>query len=129
MTPARTPATPATWGEFQTFTVDTRCPLSPQTVAEEPVSAEGDGHSSDAPEIESTANSNDPLLASPNRLVTIKAALAYLSIGRTKLNELLAAGDIPSVRIGRSHLIPFGGLQDYVDRLRGQTGCHTDAAS
>lgn len=128
MTSARPPATPATWGEFRTFTIDSTLP-SPATGVEEPVLAECEGLGSGAPGLAPTLNADDPLLASPNRLVDIKAAIAFLSIGRTKLNELLAAGDIPSVHIGRSRLIPVCALEEYVDRLRDQAGCHTDGAS
>ncbi len=112
MTPERATATPATWGEFRTFTIDTSYPPRPATSVEEPVFAECARPGSGTPELGSTLPSDDPLLGSPNRLVDIKVALTFLSIGRTKLNELLAAGDIPSVHIGRSHLIPADALED-----------------
>lgn len=129
MTPVHAATTPADWGhEFETFTIDTT-PPRPATGVEEPDLAKCEGPGSGAPGLGPTLNSDDPLLASPNRLVDIKGALAFLSIGRTKLNELLAAGDIPSVHIGRSRLIPVAALEEYVDRLRHQAGCHTDGAS
>jgi excisionase family DNA binding protein len=45
-------------------------------------------------------------------------AADVLGIGRSTLYELLAAGHIESVQIGRSRRIPFVALQEYVDRLR-----------
>lgn len=45
-------------------------------------------------------------------------AADVLGIGRSTLYELLAAGEIESVQIGRSRRIPFAALQEYVDRLR-----------
>src|SRR5437870_4788743 len=41
---------------------------------------------------------------------------ALLRLGRTKVLELLATGDLPSVRIGRCVRIPRRALQDWVDR-------------
>lgn len=56
----------------------------------------------------------DPLLLSPER------AAERLDVSRTTLYELLAAGEITSVKIGRSRRIPAAALADYVDRLRDQ---------
>ncbi len=46
------------------------------------------------------------------------AAAAVLGIGRSKLFELIAAGEIETVQIGRSRRIPAQALEDYVQRLR-----------
>lgn len=40
-----------------------------------------------------------------------------LGIGRTKVYELLASGEIESVRIGRNRLIPRKAVEEYVERL------------
>jgi excisionase family DNA binding protein len=45
-------------------------------------------------------------------------AAVLLGIGKTKLYELLAAGEIESVLIGRCRRIPRPALDDYVVRLR-----------
>lgn len=50
-------------------------------------------------------------------LLTKHEAASYLRIGLTKLNELLAKGDIRCVRIGRVVRIPVRALQEYVQRL------------
>lgn len=41
-----------------------------------------------------------------------------LGISRSRLFELIAAGQIETVLIGRSRRIPAQALEDYVDRLR-----------
>ena len=51
-------------------------------------------------------------------LISIPEASEKLSIGRTKLRELLARGDLPSVHIGRSVRIAQADLERYVARLR-----------
>jgi excisionase family DNA binding protein len=51
-------------------------------------------------------------------LLTIPEAAAALRISRTKFYELLDAGEIESVHIGRSRKIPADALHDYVNRLR-----------
>ncbi len=48
-----------------------------------------------------------------------EAAAAALGIGRSKLFELIAAGHIETVQIGRSRRIPAQALEQYVARLRG----------
>jgi excisionase family DNA binding protein len=45
-------------------------------------------------------------------------AREVLNIGRTRVYELLAAGEIRSVAVGRSRRIPESALQEYIDRLK-----------
>lgn len=52
-------------------------------------------------------------------LLTPEDAALVLSIGRSKLYELLAAGALRSVRIGKSRRIPAEELAAYVQRLAG----------
>jgi excisionase family DNA binding protein len=47
-----------------------------------------------------------------------EAAAASLGIGRSKLFELIAAGQIETVQIGRARRVPAQALEDYVARLR-----------
>ena len=54
----------------------------------------------------------EPLLYKP------EAAGAALSIGRSKVFELIAAGEIETVQIGRSRRVPAQSLVEYVARLR-----------
>lgn len=53
----------------------------------------------------------DKLLLSPNEAADV------LSIGRSKLYELLANGQLDSVRIGSCRRIPLATVTDYVERL------------
>ena len=54
-------------------------------------------------------------------LLKPELAAANLGIGRSKLFELIAAGEIETVQIGRSRRIPADALADYVARLRAQS--------
>jgi len=55
-------------------------------------------------------------------LVSPQDAAAALSIGRSKVFELLAAGELASVKIGRRRLIPRQALDQYIERLREEAG-------
>jgi len=50
--------------------------------------------------------------------VRIPAAVRMTGIGRSKLYELIASGDIEIVKIGASTLIPVASLQALIDRNR-----------
>jgi excisionase family DNA binding protein len=54
-------------------------------------------------------------------LLTVEEAAERLSIGRTKVYELLATGALESVTIGRCRRIPVRALEPFVTKLR-QTG-------
>lgn len=41
-------------------------------------------------------------------------------LGRTKFYELLAAGELESVQVGRRRFVPAGAIEAYVDRLRAE---------
>ena len=47
-------------------------------------------------------------------LLRVEDAAEILQIGRTKVYELMARGELPVVRIGRSVRIPCGSLQDWI---------------
>ncbi|HSK80810.1 MAG TPA: helix-turn-helix domain-containing protein [Thermoanaerobaculia bacterium] len=55
-------------------------------------------------------------------------AASALSISRSKLYELMAAGRIGSVRIDSCRRVPVRALQDYVDRLA-QENCEDLSAA
>lgn len=40
-----------------------------------------------------------------------------LGIGKTKVRELIASGELRSVRIGRRLLVPRPAIADYIERL------------
>jgi excisionase family DNA binding protein len=50
-------------------------------------------------------------------LLTVDEAAARLSLGKTKVYELLMRGDLASVRIGVARRIPASALEAYVERL------------
>lgn len=49
---------------------------------------------------------------------TPEGAAQALGIGRSKTFELIASGEIESVKIGRRRLIPVDALHSFLDRLR-----------
>jgi excisionase family DNA binding protein len=50
-------------------------------------------------------------------LYTISQACRLAAIGRTKLYELIASGEIPVRKIGRKTLVAAADLRDWVERL------------
>lgn len=50
-------------------------------------------------------------------LHTPEQAAAVLSVSRTRVYELLAAGQLQSVKLGRSRRIPDLALREFVDAL------------
>ncbi|MET9723576.1 helix-turn-helix domain-containing protein [Streptomyces zaomyceticus] len=54
-------------------------------------------------------------------LFTVEAAAEYLSFGRSTLYELMAAGDLPYVKVGRSRRIRLAELDAFVAQLQPQT--------
>jgi excisionase family DNA binding protein len=51
-------------------------------------------------------------------LLTIPQAAAALAVGRTTIYELIGAGDIEAVHIGRSARVPVAELHAFVARQR-----------
>ncbi len=51
-------------------------------------------------------------------LVTIPEAGAILGLSRTTMYELIGAGDIEVVHIGRAARVPVDSLAGFIDRLR-----------
>jgi excisionase family DNA binding protein len=47
-------------------------------------------------------------------LVRVEEAARFLSLGRSKIYELLASGELPSVTIGTARRIPLTALQTWV---------------
>jgi len=52
------------------------------------------------------------------QLVTVTEAADALGLSRSKVYELLAAGELPSVRIGRTRRIAVADLERFVERHR-----------
>ncbi len=53
--------------------------------------------------------------------VSIPEAVRLSGIGRTKLYEAIASGDLPSFKAGRRRLIPTQGLRAYLAGLMSAT--------
>ena len=53
----------------------------------------------------------------PRLLLTVPETAEALAISRSKLYELLASGEIASIRIDGSRRIPLTALEQYVCRL------------
>jgi excisionase family DNA binding protein len=51
-------------------------------------------------------------------LLTIPQAALVLAVGRTTVYELIGAGDLEAVHIGRSVRVPVDALRSFVDRRR-----------
>jgi excisionase family DNA binding protein len=51
-------------------------------------------------------------------LLRIPKAADRLGLGRSKFYELIASGEIETVRIGRAVRVPADALEDFVQRLR-----------
>ncbi|WP_162242698.1 excisionase family DNA-binding protein [Cellulomonas sp. Leaf395] len=59
-------------------------------------------------------------------LLTVAEAAARLGIGRTFMYQLLAAGEVASVHVGRLHKGPVSALTDYVERSSATTTANAD---
>lgn len=51
-------------------------------------------------------------------LLPTKEAARVLAVSRSRLYELMGAGLVEYVKIGRSRFVPYAALVKYVDRLR-----------
>lgn len=52
--------------------------------------------------------------------VRVATAMALLGIGKTKLYELLASGQLEAIRVGRRTLVLQESIDGFVERLRGR---------
>jgi excisionase family DNA binding protein len=60
-------------------------------------------------------------LASSPLCVRVDQAVRLLGIGKTKLYELIGAGELETIRIGRRTLIVQASIDSLVERLRAGT--------
>lgn len=51
-----------------------------------------------------------------------------LAVSRARMYELIASGEVESIKIGRSRRIPHAALTAYVDRLRSEQPHGPEAA-
>jgi excisionase family DNA binding protein len=60
----------------------------------------------------------------PKLLVSVGQTMGTLCVGRTKLYELIAAGELEIVKIGTATRVVVSSIEAYVDRLRAQANRH-----
>jgi excisionase family DNA binding protein len=53
-------------------------------------------------------------------LVSTATVAKQLELGKTKIFELIAAGELESVKVGRVRRVTFDSVTSYVDRLRAE---------
>jgi excisionase family DNA binding protein len=56
------------------------------------------------------------------RLLTVSAAARLLGVGRSTAYELIAAGELEVVHIGRSARVPVAAIDAYIEQLRARAG-------
>jgi excisionase family DNA binding protein len=56
-------------------------------------------------------------MATTKLLLPVLDVAEVLGIGRSKAWELIATGELPTVRIGRRRLVPMSALEKYVHGL------------
>lgn len=72
-----------------------------------------DRHEAQATRLAPRAALSEPLT------VRIGAAVELTGISRSRLYELIQSGDLETVKIGRSTLIPYASLKALIERNRG----------
>lgn len=63
-------------------------------------------------------NQGEPMSEDTQLLLSPERAADRMDVGRSKIFELMAAGELESVRIGRSRRIPLDALKAYIEGLR-----------
>jgi len=61
-------------------------------------------------------------VAAEEQLLTVDEVRAWLRLGRTRLNELLQSGELPSLKVGRRRFIRHGDVTEWLERGRYQPG-------
>ncbi len=54
--------------------------------------------------------------------VRIPAALKMIGLGRSKFYELIQAGEIETIKVGRTTLIPVAALRAFIESCRANSG-------
>jgi excisionase family DNA binding protein len=58
-------------------------------------------------------------------LLTVNESRAWLRLGRTKVNELLQSGELPSLKVGRRRFVRRGDVTEWLEQchcLSGEEG-------
>jgi excisionase family DNA binding protein len=59
-------------------------------------------------------------------VLPMKGVAKVLGIGETRAWGLIASGELPSVRIGRSRRVPVEAIREYVERLQREQNTQAD---
>ncbi|MCA1728208.1 MAG: helix-turn-helix domain-containing protein [Actinobacteria bacterium] len=59
-----------------------------------------------------------------HELLTIDEVRAWLRLGRTRLNELLQTGELPSFKVGRRRFLRRDDVLNWLERHRQQPGAY-----
>lgn len=54
------------------------------------------------------------------KLRAIPGVMEDLSVGRSKVFELIESGELRSVKIGRRRLVPSSAIAEYIERLESE---------
>lgn len=71
-----------------------------------------------------TSQEDEPIAHRYERLLTPEEVASVLQIGRTRVYELLAYGDLRSVRIGKSRRIRRSDLDNFIASLTTESKSH-----
>jgi excisionase family DNA binding protein len=66
----------------------------------------------------SAPSAADPVASPPPLLLSVSEVADRLGCGRTLVYELIGAGALEAVKLGRLRRVPTAALEDLVDRLR-----------
>jgi excisionase family DNA binding protein len=81
---------------------------------------------SEGGEVAVTEDIASPLSGPGQLLFSAEEAAGLLGIGRTFMFELLATGEIDSLKVGRLRKIPRDAIDGYIERLRAQQGAKSN---
>ena len=75
-----------------------------------------------------TAPAEEPASVSRRLLFSVEEAAELLGIGRTFMFQLVATGEIDSLKIGKKRKIPRDAIDGYIRRLRSEHAAGSEAS-
>lgn len=61
-------------------------------------------------------------IAAEEELLTVDEVRSWLRLGRTRINELLQSGELPSFKLGRRRMVRHGDVSDWLEQHRCESG-------
>jgi excisionase family DNA binding protein len=68
----------------------------------------------------STGVKSETRIPEQEELLTVEEVRLWLRLGRTRLNDLIQSGELPSFKVGRRRFIRRGDAMDWLERYRYQ---------